>query len=153
MSYLEKAINDARDTVSNFEDEILEQLLDGEVSDDLLNDYDGGDAWHHENHIDHAYNLQEACAIITELSEYEESDSGLWDGLPMKEAVGACAAYTYGNAVYDQWRELIGEINDEGADIINDYDEQIEEANKTDAETLEDEKQDALRALIQKIAD
>ena len=43
-NYLREAADDAADTVRNFADEILEQLLDdGKASDDLLNDYPDGD--------------------------------------------------------------------------------------------------------------
>ena len=49
--------------------------------------------------------MQEACEVLTQLDEYEETDSGLWEGLDMKEALSACAAYTYANAVYAEWRK------------------------------------------------
>jgi hypothetical protein len=55
-NYLREAADDAADTVRNFADEILEQLIDdGKASDDLLNDYPNGDAWHHECHVDKWY--------------------------------------------------------------------------------------------------
>jgi hypothetical protein len=85
---------------------------DGKASDDLLNDYGSGDSYHHESHVDKPYNFEEAAQLIGELSDYEETDTGLWQGMGMKEAVCACAAYTYGAAVYAMWRELIEDIND-----------------------------------------
>ena len=49
--YEVSAESDAKETVRNFIGEILEQLTDkGEASDDLLNDYPNGEAWHHESH-------------------------------------------------------------------------------------------------------
>lgn len=124
--YRQKAEEDARDTVSEYQDEILEKLIeDGKASDDLLNDYGNGDAYHHESHVDKFYSLLDAAELIDQLSEHEETDSGLWDGQQPKEAIGTCAAFTYGNAVYSEWTDLIDEINGEAETIIDDYDDQI----------------------------
>lgn len=169
MSYRQDAASDAAETVHNFADEILEQLLDkGEASDDLLNDYPSGDSWHHESHIDKSYNLQEAAELLDDLSDYEETDSGLWEGLEPRQAITAQAAYTYGSAVYSEWRDLIEKINNEAGNIINEYDEKIAEAKKrewdedaTDEEikenpdvaTLEEEKKEALCKIITEVAD
>ncbi len=132
VNYSDEAASDAKSTVENFADEILEMLTDsGKASDDLNNDYPNGDAYHHESHVDKWYDLQEACAILTQLDDFEETDSGLWEGLGMKEALSACAAYTYGSAVYSAWSELITKINDEADNIISDFD--------TEAEDLESE--------------
>ena len=155
MSYRDEARNDAKETVRNFEDEILEQLLDkGEASDDLLNDYSGGDSWHHESHVDKSYRLTEAAELLDELSYYEETDSGLWEGLAPRDAISAQAAYTYGNAVYSEFQDLIREINSDAECIIDDYNDKISEAEEAaedededenpDVETLEEEKKDAL---------
>ena len=68
-NYLREAADDAADTVRNFADEILEQLLDeGEASDDLLNDYPNGDAWHHECHVDKWYSMIDAATLIDQLN-------------------------------------------------------------------------------------
>ena len=151
-NYLREAADDAADTVRNFADEILEQLLDdGEASDDLLNDYPNGDAWHHECHVDKDYSLIDAATLIDQLRDFEENDSGLWEGLEPRRAIAAQAAYTYGNAVYSEWRELIEKINSEASGIISDFDETAEECDDTDA--LETAKRAALRKLIDEIAD
>ena len=151
-NYLREAADDAADTVRNFADEILEQLLDdGEASDDLLNDYPNGDAWHHECHVDKEYSLIDAATLIDQLRDFEENDSGLWEGLEPRRAIAAQAAYTYGNAVYSEWRELIEKINSEASGIISDFDETAEECDDTDA--LETDKRAALRKLIDEIAD
>jgi gas vesicle protein len=112
--YWEDAQDNARETVEEFIDEIVEQLeSNGEASNDLYNDYSGGDAWHHESHVDRWYNLQEAADLLSQLNQYKEDDSGLWEGQEPERAIGTQAAFTYGNAVYDAWRDLIGTINDE----------------------------------------
>ena len=167
-NYLREAADDAADTVRNFADEILEQLLDdGKASDDLLNDYPNGDAWHHESHVDKWYSMIDAAILIDQLDEFEETDSGLWQGQSFKDAISTCAAFTYGNAVYSEWRELIEKINEEASDIIDDYDTQIEDLEWNTEEVTEenddariaaldalaDEKADALRKLIAEVAD
>lgn len=148
-SYLSDAQSDAQDTANHFFDEILESFMDhdGKASDDLNNDY--SDSYHHENHVDKDYNLQEAAELLDELSEYEETDSGLWQGLEPRRAITCMAAYTYGNAVYQNFVKLIEEINDD-TDLCNLYDEytgiedtvqaEYDEAEEThDAEEQENE--------------
>lgn len=138
--YRSDAESDARDTISEFQDTILEALLEsGEASDDLLNDYPSGDAYHHESHVDKWYNLQDAAELIDQLSEFEETDSGLWEGQQPKEAIGTCAAFTYGNAVYSEWHDLIEKINEEAETIIDDYDDQISAAEEELVEANENE--------------
>jgi hypothetical protein len=109
---LQEAISDAKDTVINYLDEIADMIIEKEkASEDLLNDYVNGDAYHHENHVDKDYTLLEAANILEKLNKFEETDEGLWEGLQPKKAIIAQAAYTYGNAVYYFWTKLIEEIN------------------------------------------
>jgi DNA-binding ferritin-like protein len=168
-NYLREATDDAAETVRNFADEILEKLLDkGEASDDLFNDYPNGDSWHHECHVDKDYSLQEAAELLDDLCDHEETDSGLWEGLEPRRAIACQAAYTYGNAVYSEWHDLIEKINSEADDIIDDYNEKITEAEKRewdedateeeieenpDVATLEEEKKEALQKMIAEVAD
>jgi len=112
--YAASAREDAKETVLEFIDDIVEQLNEvDDVSDDLYNDYPDGDSWHNECHVDKAYSLQEAADLLQQLSDHEEDDYGLWAGLKPVQAISCQAAYTYGNAVYSTWRELIKLINDE----------------------------------------
>ena len=112
-NYHKEAESDAASMVQEFEDQIIEQLIDkGEASDDYNNDYDGGDEYHHQSHVDKAYSLLEAANLLDQLDRYEETDSGLWQGLKPREAISAQAAYTYGNAVGDVWRDFIKKINE-----------------------------------------
>jgi len=138
--YRTRAENDAQETVSEYRDQILEQLLEsGKASNDLLNDYPGGDSYHHESHVDKWYDLIEAAELIDQLSEFEETDSGLWEGQNPKDAIGTCAAFTYGSAVYSEWHDLIEEINNGAEFIIDKYDDQIDDAE----EALEKAKEEA----------
>lgn len=112
--YRKNARDDAADTVEHFIDEVAEQLVEnGKASADMYNDYPDGDRYHHETHVDRGYNLLEAAHLIGQLRDYEADDSGLWEGLEPREAISVMAAYTYGNAVYEFWRELIEKINEE----------------------------------------
>lgn len=106
---------DSLETIDHFEDEIIEQLEDkGEASDDLFNDYSNGDEYHHENHADKSYTLIEAAHLLSQLSEYEEGDSGLWEGIDDPEkAIEIKAAYTYGNAVMSDFQSMVSELNDD----------------------------------------
>jgi hypothetical protein len=122
-NYRDKARSDARDTVDYFSAEIVDQILErGKASTDLLNDYPDGDCYHHESHVDQAYNLQEAAELLGQLSDHEETDSGLWEGQSPRDAIATQAAYTFGNAVYSEWFDLIEQINDEAEDIIERFD-------------------------------
>lgn len=112
--WFKEALGDAIDTVANFENEIVENLADeGEATEDLLNDYPGGDEYHHETHTDKSYSLLEAAHLLTDLDAYEETDSGMWEGIDDPErALEIKAAYTYGNAVMGEFQDLIKELNE-----------------------------------------
>ena len=121
-NYQEEATEDAQETARYFLDEIIESFMDkGEASDDLLNDY--SDSYHHENHVDKWYSLQDAAQLLDELDDYEETDTGLWEGQPPKDAISTQAAFTYGNAVYQKFQKLIKEINDddEACQCLDEY--------------------------------
>lgn len=131
-NYHKEAEDDAKQMVIEFSDQIVEKLIDdGEASDDLNNDYSGGDSYHHETHVDRSYSLLEAAILLDQLSEFEETDSGLWEGQEPREAIATQAAYTYGSAVYSEWVDFIREINDEAREVLDDF------AGRNDA--LEDE--------------
>lgn len=109
--YLEAAKTDARDAAENFLDEIVDNIVgnEGEISETDISDY--SDSYHHETHVDRSYSLKEAAELLDDLDDYEEDDSGLWQGLEPREAISAMAAFTYGNAVASMFRDLMGEVN------------------------------------------
>lgn len=179
MSYDSDARRDAADTVLEFADQIAEQLVEKrEASDDLLNDYPNGDAYHHESHVDRSYDVLEAATVLDELDEHEEDDSGLWEGLGMKEALSACAAYTYGRAVYHHWTNIIADVNmdediddlllilddledmkgssdEEGFDLTKGIKEMMEEyyGGETTVEAARQSIQAKVKTLVQKVAE
>lgn len=121
-NWKDQAEEDAKDAVLHFEDEILEQLVDDDEASTEINDY--SDSYHHESHIDKDYGFIEAAQLIGELDDYEESDTGLWEGQDMQKALSTCAAFTYGNAVYSEFRRLMGEINDHYDTELSGFDEE-----------------------------
>lgn len=139
-SYLQQAIEDAKDAALYFQDEIVESYLDGSGNaDEDLYDYDNGDSYHHENYVDKSYSLLEAAELLDELSDYEETDEGLWFKQMPREAISTQAAYTYGNAVLALFRDLIERINDDDTltDFFVDY-EQIEDTVQAEWDAAED---------------
>lgn len=147
-NWLNDARTDAADTANEFIDTIVDEYVDhGEVSDDLLNDYPGGDSYHHETHVDKSYDLSEAAELLEELDDYEETDEGLWQGQKPREAISTQAAFTYGNAVMSLFRDLVKEINDDDNlqelksaydNVADDVGEEIEEA-EADFDDIQDE--------------
>ncbi len=112
-NWYNEAIRDAIEMIDYFEDDVLKQFEEsGEISADLFNDYPNSDEYHHSSHTDKSYRLLEAAHLLTEFVDYEENDSGLWEGVEDPErALEVKAAYTYGNAVLGQFQDLVKELN------------------------------------------
>jgi len=109
--YFDKASEAAADAAKNFEEQIREQLLEnGEAETDLTNRV-YSESYHHETHNDLHYTLAEAVKLLGDLDHYEASDSGLWEGQGAQESIKTMAAYTFGYAVHDRFKDLIEEIN------------------------------------------
>jgi hypothetical protein len=120
-NYRQEAEDDAANLVLEyFMDEIVDQLIDkGEASADINNDYANGDGIFHEVITDRSYGLEEAAELLSQLYRYEEEDSGLWEGVDDLDSIAEIkAAYTYGNAVYDEFDTLIMNINSLDIDYI-----------------------------------
>ncbi len=158
--YISEADGDAKSICDEYFDQLLEDYInDGECSDDLNNNYGSGDSFFHESFVDKDYDLQESAEILDQLRRYEETDSGLWEGRPPREAIAAQAAYTYGNAVYCLWREIIKEINgDDTLEELREEYEGVEEAMEEEMPGCSDEpdydielsgRQAALRSRIE----
>lgn len=143
--YRSEAHSDAQDTARNFIDEIVEQYVDkGGVSDDLNNDYSGGDSYHHETHVDRAYSLTGAAKVLDDLREHTETDSGLWERQEPREAISTQAAFTYGNAVYSRWTDLVKEIN--GDSDLSELKDQLDALDDTEPD--DETKIAKIKALI-----
>lgn len=120
-NYRQEAEDDAANLVLEyFMDEIVDQLIDkGEASADINNDYDNGDGIFHEVITDRSYHMTEAAELLSQLYEYAEEDAGLWEGETDIDRIAEIqAAYTYGNAVWDELETLIMNINSLDMDYI-----------------------------------
>jgi hypothetical protein len=109
--YNERAEEDARETVSYFIDEIVQEIIEREnagTAELQINDL--SDSYHHENHVDKSYSLKKAAELLDDLSDYEETDSGLWEGQEPRDAISTMAAFTYGNAVLRKFNDLVEDI-------------------------------------------
>jgi hypothetical protein len=131
-TWAEQVDRAARDLIrDNFIPEIVDFFMDeGEVPNDVNNDYANGDGIFHETIVDTDYDAEEAMELLSELSSFEEDDSGLWEGKDWNDILRIKAAYTFGNAVYDEFETLIASINE------IDLDELIKQAVKASFKEL-----------------
>lgn len=168
-NYRQEAEDDAANLVLEyFMDEIVDQLIDkGEASADINNDYANGDGIFHETIVDRSYHMTEAAELLSQLYEYVEEDSGLWEGETDVDRIAEIqAAYTYGNAVWDEFDTLITNINSLDMDYIrfetaikclglkpddlDDY-EKMEELIETAEETCVEYEENLRERLIEEI--
>ena len=168
-NYRQEAEDDAANLVLEyFMDEIVDQLIDkGEASADINNDYDNGDGIFHEVITDRSYHMTEAAELLSQLYEYAEEDAGLWEGETDVDRIAEIqAAYTYGNAVWDELETLIMNINSLDMDYIrfetaikclglkpddlDDY-EKMEELIETAEETCVEYEENLRERLIEEI--
>lgn len=120
-NYHQEAEDDAANLVLEyFMDEIVDQIIDkGEASADINNDYDNGDGIFHETIVDRSYHLTDAAELLSQLYRNAEEDTGLWEGETNVDRIAEIqAAYTYGNAVWDEFDTLIMNINSLDIDDI-----------------------------------
>ena len=131
-TWAEQVNRAARDLIrDNFIPEIVDLIMDeGEASSDINNDYANGDGIFHETIVDTDYGAEEAMELLHELSSFEEDDSGLWEGKDWEDILRIKAAYTFGNAVNDEFETLISTINE------IDLDELIKQAVKASFKEL-----------------
>lgn len=168
-NYRQEAEDDAANLVLEyFMDEIVDQLINkGEASADINNDYDNGDGIFHEVITDRSYHMTEAAELLSQLYEYAEEDAGLWEGETDIDRIAEIqAAYTYGNAVWDEFETLIMNINSLDMDDIrfetaikclglkpddlDDY-EKMEELIETAEETCVEYEENLRERLIEEI--
>jgi hypothetical protein len=134
-NYRTKGTEDAKEFINNYEETIVEQLVEkGEASTDLYNDYGDGDSFIHESYTDKWYDLMESAQILDQLSDYEETDSGLWEGQEPRKAIATQAAFTYSSYVCSEIERAIEAINSEFSSL--DLSQIPEEEHKSAAEEI-----------------
>jgi hypothetical protein len=131
-----EADGDARDAIEYFLDEIVSAAFDNRDEVPTAID-EWSDSYHHETHVDRSYRLMEAAEILDQLSQYEETDSGLWEGQEPQEAVITQAAFTYAHAVYSEFRTMMEGVNEGLSDVFSEMAEE---------ETKREERKDELEA-------
>ena len=89
----------------NVIDEIFDKLYQGEDINYKATEYADGQFIYNDRE-----SIKEALDCINELSAFEETDSGLWEGMKsIEEQINARATYTYANAIYDSAERIIRE--------------------------------------------
>jgi hypothetical protein len=125
INYEIAAKNDAKDFIrEHVREQIIEnfirvsetpiQLYKYNVDDDLTYQFSDED-----------YSPKEAVELLEQLSDYEETDRGLFEDKDWRDMLSGIAAFTYKNAVMSFIDDLLTEIN--GIDIQFANDEVIEE--------------------------
>ena len=168
-NYQQEAEEDAANLILEyFMNEIVDQIIDqGEASADINNDYGNGDSIFHEVIVDRSYSLTDAAELLSQLYNYTEGDDGLWEGETDIDRIAEIqAAFTYGNAVWAEFDDLITDINNEVDDIkinaayevlmentdnkeLSDYDEMSDDEVIELAETdFSDEYEETLREQL-----
>ena len=89
----------------NVIDEIFDKLYQGEDISYKATEYTDGQFIYNDRE-----SIKKALDCIDELSAFEETDSGLWEGMKsIEEQINARATYTYANAIYDSAERIIRE--------------------------------------------
>lgn len=138
--YKRDAMLDALDAAEAFAGQMAEHMMSGEDAPTHLYGYEDGDDYHHTQHVDKDYNLLEAAQLLDQLSDWEETDSGVWHRLEPRQAVAAQAAWTYGNAVLSMFEYVVAKISepeDKTAAATLEYLKECDDAEDR-AERLED---------------
>ena len=109
--------NQAHEDTKNVLMDEFDHVVDGLMADDDWSevhsaiDYNGG--WH-EAIVDRDYSPREAIDVLEEYREYEETDSGLWQGAGSWDRILATiAAYTFSNACYAEANFIYTDLLDE----------------------------------------
>ena len=125
MYYWDDVTREAVDFIVEYSEMIEEGLVDD--AEFNYNEMDNLDQAFHESIVDRAYSLEDA-AYVLEHTNNEETDSGLWEGQDMRSAMSACAAYSYGN---DVWQELVEQYENLKDAYANEL-EQIYDVRRTE---------------------
>lgn len=145
-NWTQQTEDDAKDAIAYLIDEIVESLVESpEEASTYIQDY--SDEYHFSSHVDRPYSLLEAAELLDQLDEYEETDSGLWEGQEPRRAIETQAAFTYGNAVAGEFSELMENIKNDVENQI-DWDAEAEREYETEAE-----EKAARKNLAQQISD
>lgn len=122
MNYNADVEEDAVYFIIDNDESIKEAIIEESEFYDAMDDLDQA---FHESIVDRAYTLQDAAYVI-ENCRNRESDSGVWEGQDMEDAMQTCAAFSYGNDV----REDIEGFYDELKIAFEDEYEAVQDARR-----------------------
>lgn len=117
MDYTRDVEKAAFDFLSDIEADVKAAIISGEedISEITCEESGYGEirGFFHESVVDQSYSIEDAAFVIANC-ENEETDTGMWEGLEMDEAMQRCAAFSYGNDVWaeveSQYEGLLGEF-------------------------------------------
>jgi phage-related protein len=133
----------AREAAREIADDILAALAEKGEVDEYSTDHDAADEFIFSGAADQNYSLLEAAQILEDLADWEETDSGLWQGLPPRDAVTAQAAWTLRAASCDFFGKIMAAVNEDArggilADMIGEDDPACEYARRGRLEEIID---------------
>lgn len=117
--YRKESLGDAWGVIENHADDIASDVKSGGVPEDNDEPIDESIRECDPN----VYGLKDAAEILDQLSDHEETDEGLWESLPPREAIASQAYFTYQNAV----RHEVGVILEDLAGHLDAVDDCIPE--------------------------
>lgn len=119
--WLGMALDAAKDWAEENLDQIVEGVVGGDLSHDVLNDYPGGDSYFADwatGKVE-GLGLVESAALVEALPKYEETDAGLWRGTPWRDVVNTVAYYTLRNAGEQGAQALLKHIKKQTAPLAD----------------------------------
>lgn len=131
----QEADSDSLDAIEHFLDEIVENVILelGVGFQKDISDFDGD--YLHENVTDRSYRPREAVDILEDLHEFEETDSGLWEGAEdWRRILETIAAYTYSNAVASMFSSNMENLESEFSGFPFTYEDLLENKAKAEGE-------------------
>ena len=134
VDYYDEVRKEAVDFIEEVMDEVAESLKNGE---DYLLDGDVEDRFF-ECVTDRSYTLSDAAFVIDH-SNNVETDSGLWEGMPPKEAIEAQAAFTFSNDVHSKVEEIYEDLKSTYDDNYGEVYDDLMERHKNDVKADPDD--------------
>lgn len=122
--YKTQVDEEASSFISDHEDMIIEAVKDSASWD--YNDIHGLDTSWHECITDRCYSSMEAAFVIDNC-ENEETDTGLWEGLDLRQQLSAMAAYSYANDVWFACKDFYEQIKEDVEEALDDLRDELQE--------------------------
>lgn len=108
MSVKDDAKGDAKNFLEYNDDMVRESITDGNRS---LDDHREFSDKFHEQVVDRSYSFDDALVILKECKN-DETDSGLWEGKELEDAIVIKAAFSYANDVRSEISDLYDELKE-----------------------------------------